>query len=440
MNRNLKNIIIVFVIGTLIFIAGSGFFNKFQYDSLNDFLTDFAFYQLYAFVLGFSNMTFFSYLQRRKWEEGSGNKRLLVGIFGSFFISMFGLFLLRMATAVFYQGISFAEYLNNERLENFYFGIWATSSVIIVFHITYYYNRYQKNKVQESQIVAKNQTAKFESLKNQLDPHFLFNSLNVLTSLIGENPNQAEKFTTKLSKVYRYVLEQKDKDLTSLEEELKFAKSYMELLQMRFEDAIEFVIPESVSDEELKIVPLSLQLLLENAVKHNVITSSQPLKIKIYENKGFLVIENTVNPKDSLGKSTKVGLKNIQQRYELISSNKMTVENNGKLFTVKLPLLTQKIKIMRTDYMNESAKYLRAKKRVENLKGFYGSLMAYCVVIPFLIFINYRTGWNFQWFWFPLFGWGLGLLIGAFSIFGIGGNWEERKINEIMEKNNQKNY
>ena len=214
----------------------------------------------------------------------------------------------------------------------------------------------------------------------------------------------------------------------------------MELLQMRFEDAIEFVIPDSVSDEELKIVPLSLQLLLENAVKHNVITSSQPLKIKIYEENGFLVIENTVNPKESLGKSTKVGLKNIQQRYELISSNKMTVENSGKLFRVKLPLLTQKIKVIRTDYMNESAKYLRAKKRVENLKGFYGSLMAYCVVIPFLIFINYRTGWNFQWFWFPLFGWGLGLIIGAFSIFGIGGNWEERKINEIMEKNKQKNY
>ncbi len=440
MHRNLKNIIIVFVIGTLIFIAGSGFFDKFQYNSLNDFLTDFAFYQVYAFVLGFSNITFFSYLQRRKWEQGSSNKRLIIGIVGSFFISMIGLFLLRMATSVFYQGVSFEDYLNNERIENFYFGIWATSTVIIIFHIIYYYNKYQKNKVQESQIVAKNQTAKFESLKNQLDPHFLFNSLNVLTSLIGENPYQAEKFTTKLSKVYRYVLEQKDKDLISLEEELKFAKSYMELLQMRFEEAIEFVIPDNVSDEELKIVPLSLQLLLENAVKHNVITSGQPLKINIYEDSGYLVIENTINPKESLGKSTKVGLKNIQQRYELISSNKMTIDNNGKLFKVRLPLLTQKIKIMRTDYMNESAKYLRAKKKVEDLKGFYGSVMAYCIVIPFLIYVNYRSSWNFQWFWFPLFGWGLGLVIQALNIYGMGGNWEERKIKEIMEKNSQNKY
>ena len=121
--------------------------------------------------------------------------------------------------------------------------------------------------------------------------------------------------------MYRYVLEQKDKDLVPLEEELRFAKSYMQLLQMRFEEAIEFSIPDTISDDKLKIVPLSLQLLLENAVKHNVITSGQPLKIRIYEDKGYLTVENTLNPKSSLEKSTKVGLKNIQQRYELISSN-----------------------------------------------------------------------------------------------------------------------
>ncbi len=92
---------------------------------------------------------------------------------------------------------------------------------------------------------------------------------------------------------------------------------------------------------------------------------------------------------------------------------------------------------MRTDYMDESAKYIRAKKRVDDLKGFYGSLIAYVVVIPFLITLNYNTSWDFQWFWFPVFGWGLGLAIQAFNIYGIGGNWEERKIKEIMEKNNK---
>lgn len=437
MSRRAKNILIVFFIGTFIFIIGSGFFKQFQYEGINDFLEDFIIYQVYAFVLGLSNMTFFQYLENIKWPEGSTAKRIALGIFGSSILSIIGLFLIRMSIAVFYQGLSFSEYWTYERIENFYFGIWATTSVIVVFHVIYFYNRYQKTKVKESQIVAKNETAKFESLKNQLDPHFLFNSLNVLTSLIGENPYQAEKFTTKLSKVYRYVLEQKDKDLVPLDEELRFAKSYMQLLQMRFEEAIEFSIPESTSSEDLKIVPLSLQLLLENAVKHNVITSGQPLKIRIYEDHGYLIVENTVNPKSSLEKSTKVGLKNIQQRYELISSNKVRIVNDQKVFKVSLPLLTQKIKTIKTDYMNDSAKYLRAKKRVDNLKGFYGSLLAYVVVIPFLATLNYKTSWQFQWFWFPAFGWGLGLAIQAFTLFGIGGNWEEKKIKQIMEKNNR---
>lgn len=437
MNSNLKNIIIVFVIGTLTFIVGSGFFNRFQYEGINDFILEFAIYQLYAFLLGFSNIVYFKYLEEIKWQEGSMLKRIVVGLTGAVLITIVGLFIIRLASSVFLKGNSLSDYLNNERIENYYFGIWATLTVVIVFHVIYFYNKYQKTKVKESQIVAKNQTAKFESLKNQLDPHFLFNSLNVLTSLIGENPGQAEKFTTKLSKVYRYVLEQKDKDLISLDEELKFAKSYMQLLQMRFEEAIEYNVTDAASDPELKIVPLSLQLLLENAVKHNVITSDQPLKINIYEEGGYLVIENTVNPKESLGKSTKVGLQNIQQRYELVSSNKVSIENNNKIFKVKLPLLTQKIKKMRTDFMDESAKYLRAKKRVENLKGFYGSLVAYCVVIPFLILMNYKTSWHFQWFWFPMFGWGLGLTIQAFQTFGVGANWEDRKIKEIMEKNNK---
>lgn len=440
MNNNLKNIAIIFTIGTIIFIIGSAFFNDFSFNSFNEFLMNFSFYQLYAFVLGYSNLYYFKYLETRSWEENSLVKRVVFGLIGSAVISLIGLFVLRMLTAIWYNGQSFDDYWASESIDNYYFGLWVTLTTVITFHIIYFYNKFQKKKVKESQIVAKTQTAKFESLKNQLDPHFLFNSLNVLTSLIGENPHQAEKFTTKLSKVYRYVLEQKDKDLISLEDELKFAKSYMQLLQMRFEDAVEYEIPDQVSDPELKIVPLSLQLLLENAVKHNVITSTQPLRIVIREEDGLLLVENSLNPKSSLEKSTKVGLKNIKQRYELVSTRKVEILKENNMFVVKLPLLTQKVKVMRTDFINENEKYLRAKKRVEDLKGFYGSLIAYIVVIPFLIFINYRTSWQFQWFWFPMFGWGIGLIIQGFQTFGYGHDWEARKIKEIMDKENNIKY
>ena len=440
MNSNLKKILILFVIGTVVFIIGGGLNHQYQYDSFNDFFIEFAFYQLYSFVLGFSNMTYFNYLETVKWKEGQMIQRILIGVIGAVVITLAGLFLLRMLTAVFYLGMSFDYFWQDEQLSDYYFGLWVTLAAVIVFHVIYFYNKYQKTRVKESQIVAKNQMAKFESLKNQLDPHFLFNSLNVLTSLIGENPQKAEKFTTRLSKVYRYVLEQKDKDLTSLDEELKFANSYMQLLQMRFEDAIEYHVPEAASNPELKIIPLSLQLLLENAVKHNVITSREPLRINIYEDGGYLVVENSHNPKASLEKSTKVGLKNIQQRYDLVSSSKVQIESNKKYFKVTLPLLSQKIKTMRTDFMDESAKYLRAKKRLDDLKGFYGSLVAYCIMMPFFVFLNYKTSWHFQWFWFPMFGWGAGLIIQAFNTFGMGSTWEERKIKEIMKNNNKYKY
>jgi len=437
MNNHSKNIITAFIIGTIIFLIAKVLSDGFQFESFNQFLVEFSFYQLYSFVLGFSNLYYFRYLEMRKWEENSMAKRISIGVLGALLISLVGLFLLRLLTALLYNGQSFGAFIKNERIEHYNFGIWISLTVIITFHFIYFYNKYQKTKVKESQIVAKTESAKFESLKNQLDPHFLFNSLNVLTSLIGENPAQAEKFTTMLSKVYRYVLEQKDKDLISLDEELKFARSYMQLLQMRFEDAVEYAIPETASNPELKIVPLSLQLLLENAVKHNIITSSLPLQIKIYEQQGYLCVENSLNPKSSLEKSTKVGLKNITQRYELVSSSKVIIEKGDHKFIVKLPLLTQKIQIMRTDYMQENTKYLRAKKKVDDLKGFYASLLAYVVIIPFFVVLNYKTSWHFKWFWFPMFGWGIGLIIQAFNIFGYGGNWEARKIKEIMEKENK---
>jgi two-component system LytT family sensor kinase len=304
-------------------------------------------------------------------------------------------------------------------------------------------NKWKSAMTQEStkqEIVAKTETAKFESLKNQLDPHFLFNSLNVLTSLIGENPNLAEKFTTKLSKVYRYVLEQRNKDLVPIEEELKFAKTYMELLGMRFEDAVKFNIPDSLSNNALKIVPLSLQLLLENAVKHNVVSSSKPLTINIYEEANYLIIENNINPKEAIGKSTKVGLQNITDRYGLITQKGVKVENNNKTFKVSLPLLYKMNDIMHTDNL-ENSKYVKAVEKVEKLKEFYQNLASYCFVIPFLIFINLKVSPGFQWFWFPLFGWGIGLAfhfleVNNYNVF-LGKNWEDRKIREMMDAENK---
>ncbi|MBB1489713.1 2TM domain-containing protein, partial [Oceanospirillum sp. D5] len=158
----------------------------------------------------------------------------------------------------------------------------------------------------------------------------------------------------------------------------------------------------------------SLQLLLENAVKHNMVTSSKPLHIKIYEDEGYLVVENNLQPKQIVKKSSGVGLTNIMQRYKLLTKKKVDINKEANSFAVAIPMLTKQISVMRPQTSNQiDDSYLRARNHVEELKNFYYSLISYCLVIPFLIFINYRTYWGFQWFWFPMIGWGIGLTIQA---------------------------
>ncbi|PKP13102.1 MAG: histidine kinase [Bacteroidetes bacterium HGW-Bacteroidetes-3] len=428
--------IIIFVIERLLFAGG---FNQ----PIDELVKVFGIHFMYAFVLSVINGYFFHFLEKKlTWKEHS-QKRLIIGAFGSVLFTMIGLVFLRFITFVAILGNPIESFLNDPSAKAYYsFGLGVTLIISLVFHAIFFYKALTENRVNEQQIVAKTETAKYESLKSQIDPHFLFNSLNVLTSLIGENPKLAEKFTTKLSKVYRYVLEQKNKDLIELDEELHFAKTYMELLKMRFENAVTFEIPEKASDSEYKILPLSLQLLLENTIKHNVFSEENPLKVTITEENGYLVVSNNFNPKTTMENGTKIGLKNIIDRYHLITLKKVLVEKNTENFIVKLPLLTQKTKTMKTEAI-ENSKYLRAVERVHDIKEFYGSLISYCIIIPFLIFINLKFSPHFHWFWFPMFGWGIGLVFHGFKAFSynpiLGKGWEERKIKEYME-NEDKQY
>lgn len=395
---------------------------------------NFGYTMLYGFSLYFGNAFLFMYLDTIFEMDRFSKKRISIGFVSSFVISVFIIFLLRIVEDVLIEGERFEIFIQNETLANYVVTIIITFFVTLAFHAFYVYKAYQENKVNQQKIIAGTASAQFESLKNQIDPHFLFNSLNVLSSLIEENPIAAQKFTTSLSKVYRYVLEQKDKELVSVTEELTFAKTYMNLLLMRFENSITFEIPENTT-EDAKVVPLSLQLLLENCIKHNIVSSSKPLHINISTVDNQLVIENNLQKKEILSDGKGVGLQNIINRYALLTERKVRIIQDEKSFKVYLPLLTKQISIMETNSLtSENAAYARAKKRVEELKGFYGNLTAYCVVIPTLAIINYNTFWGVQWFWFPMLGWGLGLSFHAFGVFGYGKSWEERKIQEILNK------
>ena len=402
-------------------------------------LVVFAYTTLYTFSISYANSTFFCYLDKVFTEDRFSKKRMIFGFIGSFFISLFVIFLLRVFEEVLVDDISINTFLSNEKASDYVVAIVITFFVTLSLYAVHFYKILNENKVKEQKIIAGTANAKFESLKNQIDPHFLFNSLNVLSSLIEENPENAQRFTTSLSKIYRYVLEQKDKELVTVSEELAFAKTYMNLLKMRFENSIHFELPEIFDNEEAKVVPLSLQLLLENTIKHNVVSEIKPLQIKIFIKNNFLVIENNFQKKEVLQDRNGVGLQNIVNRYALITERKVIIDGSDTFFRVHIPILTKQIAFMETEnIMNENMAYMRAKQRVNLLKGFYGNLVSYCCVIPVLIIINIRTS-EFQWFWFPMLGWGLGVAFHAFETFGYGKSWEEKKIQEILTKRISKN-
>ena len=441
MNFSIKYLIKVSaILAIIIFVIERSLSNGGFNLPVNDLLKVLSIHFMYTFVLSTINGYFFYSLERKfEWKKNP-KKRLIIGAFGSVILTMIGLVFLRFITLIVILGKPIESFLNDPSAKVYYsFGLAMTLILSLVFHAIFFYKALTEKRVNEQQIVAKTETAKYESLKSQIDPHFLFNSLNVLASLIGENPKLAEKFTTKLSKVYRYVLEQKNKDLIELDEELHFAKTYMELLKMRFENAVIFEIPEKASDPEYKILPLSLQLLLENTIKHNVVSEENPLKVTITEENGYLVVSNNFSPKTIMENGTKIGLRNIIDRYHLITLKKVLIEKSANQFIVKLPLLTQKTKTMRTPDVQQNNKYIRAVERVEEIKGFYSSLIAYCIVIPFLIFIYFKyTPNSIQWFWFPIMGWGIGLIFQGLKAFNynpiLGSNWEDRKIQEYMNE------
>ena len=395
---------------------------------------------LYGFSLYYANAFLFIVLDDQFVHNRFSAQRIGLGLLFSFLISTVIIFLLRILEDVLIEGESWNTFINNENEYDYLISIAMTFFVTLVFHVFYFYKSFQENKVKEQKIIATTANAQFESLKNQIDPHFLFNSLNVLSSLIEENPENAQKFTTSLSKIYRYEKKKKDKELVAVTEELAFAKLYMQLLEMRFENSISYELPEIVN-EDAKVIPLSLQLVLENCIKHNVVSSSKPLHITIRIEVNQLVVENNWQKKDVLSSGKGVGLQNIVNRYALLTERKVKITNDEKFFTVYLPILTKQLtKMHTTNFTEEDMAYTRAKKRVEQLKGFYGNFTSYCIVIPTLAIINYNTFWGFQWFWFPMLGWGLGLSFHAFGVFGYGKSWEERKIQELIKQDKSSNW
>ena len=222
-------------------------------------------------------------------------------------------------------------------LVKFGFAMTNNIPILLSFELIYYFQSEQKAIADSEK--AKHQVLLFqhETLRSQINPHFLFNSLNVLSSLIYINPENANKFTKALSKTYRYVLSLSQQPVVSVAGELEALESYIFLMRMRFENSFTFTINKLAPTEQNKIIPLTLQLLIENAFKHNIATDQSPLNITVTIDEDHITVTNNIQPSNNIEKGG-IGLKYITQQYKLYSKD-VIVEHTAPLFTVKTPYI-----------------------------------------------------------------------------------------------------
>ena len=211
---------------------------------------------------------------------------------------------------------------------------------IITFYICYqFFLAWKQSLIELEKYKTQSSEAQLQNLKNQINPHFLFNNLSVLTSLVYQNQDKAVDFINELSKVYRYVLDNKNSELVTLYEEIDFIRNYIYLLKIRFENSVSFSLDIEEENKLRYLPPMCLQMLVENTIQHNEASQENPLKVNIYSKNNTLIIENNIQLRTDNLNSTKTGLKNIQSRYSYFTDKKVVISNNGETFKVMLPLI-----------------------------------------------------------------------------------------------------
>ncbi|WP_350286618.1 histidine kinase [uncultured Croceitalea sp.] len=261
-------------------------------------------------------------------------------------VSLLFLAIVTTVIVVDFIGISVLSNFTNEEYKFLYRSKALLSIILIstmtmaIYEAVYFYIKLKKSIREEEQSKQAIVQAQLDALRNQAQPHFFFNTLNTLRDIIDNNSKEdAKEFVDKLSDIYRFLLESGNANLITIKDELRFAKAYIHVQKERFGENLKlnWTIPEASLHK--MIVPMSLQLLLENAIKHNVVSKARPLVVNVTVDDGRLVVSNQIQTKSTQLPSTKLGLKNIERRYSLISSKAIEIVNDGKQFTVSLPLL-----------------------------------------------------------------------------------------------------
>lgn len=274
--------------------------------------------------------------ERFSWADNP-IKRTLLGIL---FVVGYGVFAYLIVQFIMFR-LVYGDYPPNPfnwAMRSSIYVIIISSVVTLIFTAIGFFKAWKRSLLEAEKFKTQMLAYKYEALQNQINPHFLFNSFNVLSDLVYEDQKKAVYFIKKLSHLFRYVLDSREKELTPLAEELEFIKTFVFLLQMRFDEKLNVKIDLPTKGEEL-IVPMAMQILVENCVKHNEVSSEKPLTIEIFKHDDTLIIKNNLQIKNVGTDSKGTGLNNIKQQYSFFTEREIEIENDGTYFSVRLPIL-----------------------------------------------------------------------------------------------------
>lgn len=262
--------------------------------------------------------------------------------------SLWGLTALVVYSIVaFYVIQSLMNYLVNGRiptlswdwlLGNVFYPVAISFVITLTLTAIGFFKAWKTTAVRAEKLNTEMMAYKYEVLRNQINPHFLFNSFNVLSDLVYEDQALAVKFINRLSSLFRYVLESREKELVTFKEELEFVDSFAYLLKIRFENKLQIHIDAKPGDDEL-IVPVSIQMLIENAVKHNEVSDAYPLEIEVIKGTDYIEVSNSLKPKLVDDESTRLGIKNLRQQFAYFTDRKVEIIKSDRSFTVRLPII-----------------------------------------------------------------------------------------------------
>lgn len=332
-----KKILLISLIGGAVFLLL--FPTWTQKDSLEDIIKNYLTQVLYWVVLWKVNEWTVQFLNRKISWLDQPVLRFVISTIATILVTVTALTFLNLFFVWYYFDITPIKYLKDLSAPDFLFTILITAAISMFIHGRAFLMGWRESAIEVEKLKQTNIAAQYETLKNQVNPHFLFNSLNVLSSLVYKDQDLAAKFIKQLSKVYRYVLDTREKEVVALQNEIDALESYIFLMKIRFGENLK-VIQNVAPQLNEKIVPLTLQMLLENAIKHNEISKAFPLIIEINKTaNGFISMKNNLQKKRQLVEESGVGLVNIEARFKYISDKKVEILETKEHFEVQIPIV-----------------------------------------------------------------------------------------------------